>query len=317
MIIGGNYGSEGKGNIASYIANTYGFIDLSITNTGPNAAHTFWYDEKFNVSKYIPVSAIIDRNVKINLCAASIIDVDVLLSEINKYQIDHRNIKIHPNATIVKYQDTISERSLHHIGSTMSGGGAALSKKIMRQAPIAKDCESLKDMIGQHPLKSSMTILVETGQGVDLSLDSIFYPWCTSRVISPSQVLSDIGGYPSNMGCVIVPVRSYPIRVANPIDDDGVVGSSGMCYIDQQEVSWDELKLQPEYTTMTKRVRRVFTWSEHQYINMLKCLQPSSVVLTFADYLSEDNFSRIIKNHKEINYYTVGPKYTDLKSCKK
>jgi hypothetical protein len=74
-------------------------------------------------------------------------------------------------------------------------------------------------------------------------------------------------------------VRTYPIRVG---------GNSGPGYGDQYEIEWADIGVEPEITTVTKKERRVFTWSDAQYRQALVANQPDIVFLNFCNYLSPD-----------------------------
>jgi adenylosuccinate synthase len=106
-------------------------------------------------------------------------------------------------------------------------------------------------------------------------------------------------------------VRTLPIRVG---------GNSGPYYSDQIETSWEELNLPPEYTTVTKRVRRVFTFSNQQFKEALLANRPDYVAVSHLDYIADpDNFIERLRHvAMDIGQYPVfilgtGP---DLKQWK-
>jgi adenylosuccinate synthase len=67
-------------------------------------------------------------------------------------------------------------------------------------------------------------------------------------------------------------------------------GNSGDCYPDQHELSWEDIGVEPELTTVTKRPRRVFTWSRHQVSDAFEANLPDVVFINFCNYLSEPRF---------------------------
>jgi hypothetical protein len=73
--------------------------------------------------------------------------------------------------------------------------------------------------------------------------------------------------------------RVYPIRVGSTPN-----GYSGDCYRDQKEITWDYLGVEPEYTTVTKRERRVFTFSEVQIREAIYANGVDQVFLNFCNY---------------------------------
>jgi adenylosuccinate synthase len=108
------------------------------------------------------------------------------------------------------------------------------------------------------------------------------YPFCTSRDVLSSSLLSDAGIAPKNHGQTIGIMRTYPIRVG---------GNSGPT--DSEELSWEEITHRSgsntpliEYTTVTKRVRRVFEQNFGLLVRAILLNRPSQIALTFLDYIN-------------------------------
>lgn len=160
-----------------------------------------------------------------------------------------------------------------------------------------------------------LNILLESGQGFDLSLNhGLSYPYCTSIDVLPSTLLSGLGLHPYFLGNVMMTLRTYPIRVGNPKNKNGEeIGYSGPVWDDSNELCWEDLNQLPELTTVTKRVRRIFTWSYKQYLNSLRFIKPTHVFLNFVNYLTPealDNF-RFPKNKKP-DFMGCGPRNDDI-----
>lgn len=71
------------------------------------------------------------------------------------------------------------------------------------------------------------------------------------------------------------------------------IGSSGGIYPDQKEISWDAVSAEAgieveEKTSLTKRVRRVFTPSTIQLKNATMVCQPDIFSINFVNYLTKD-----------------------------
>lgn len=294
MVIDGQFGSTGKGLIAGSVAMT-NEIHLSIGRLSPNAGHTFYIDDKKYVTKMLPVSSIVHDRCAIYLCAGSVIDIDILFQEIEKFNIDPSRLFIHPRAAIVTEDARRMEQKkdgVVKIASTQSGTGGARADKIMRNNPLAFRCDALKEFVRNYfdiseYISHGLNILVETGQGFDLSLNHGYsYPYCTSTDVIPAAILGDIGLHPGDLGKILMVIRTYPIRVGNIIDDDGrEIGYSGDVYPDSKELTWEELGQIEERTTVTNRVRRVFTFSKQQYIRSLKFIRPDLIFLNFVNYV--------------------------------
>ena len=120
--------------------------------------------------------------------------------------------------------------------------------------------------------------------------------------------------------------RTYPIRVGNIVDENGAtIGYSGGVYDDQHELNWEDFpNVEPERTTVTKRVRRIFTFSEMQYRQSIARLRPDIVHLGFCDYLLNEveliktlNKMMAAHAHYKVNpqvVYSFGPCTTDVLS---
>lgn len=318
MILDGQFGSTGKGLIAARIA-TDNHIDIACARLSPNAGHTFYYNKNKYISKLIPVAGILSDRNQIYIGQGSVIDIDILFKEIKEFDIDENRIIIHPRAAIITEKDKELENKkdgIIKIASTQSGSGAARASKIMRTNPLVQGTKCLHKFINNHfnlnhMLDLKLNVLVETGQGFDLSLNMGYaYPFCTSVDIIPSAILADFGLHPSYLGNIMLAIRTFPIRVGNPHDEyNNEIGFSGPVYNDSVELSWDDLCQQKEYTTVTKRVRRVFTFSKKQYEKTLDIIKPTHIFLNFINYIRENDL-KLFKSIKKPTYVGYGP-YTE------
>ena len=293
IICDGQFGSTGKGLIASYISE-HEHIDVSVGSLSPNAGHTFYINDKKYISHLIPVSAVWNKHSTIFLSSDCVINTDLLFNEIKEFEIDTDRIVIHPRAAVVtETEDYIP--NLVQIGSTKAGTGPARASKILRQNCLAQNHPLLKPFVKDFDIKyyliQGCNVLVETGQGLDLGLNHGFdYPHCTSRDILPSNILGELGVSPRYLGNVCMTLRTFPIRVGHPKDKDGnIIGNSGPFYPDSKEISFEELGVKSELTTVTKRIRRIATWSEKQFYNSLYKIEPTHIFLNFCNYLREED----------------------------
>jgi len=317
IVIDGQFGSTGKGVIESYIG-FYDHVDIAITNASPNAAHTYYYGGIKYITRHLPISGVLMRRGTIYLCAGAIIDPDSLLEEMERLDVYSDRVCIHPRASIIEAVDIENEKdgsSVSKIASTQKGVGSALVRKIQRSSGLAKDCEKLKHMVKELDLNwhldQGVCMLMEVPQGFDLSINSgLSYPHCTSRDIPVAQALSDAQVHPSYLGNVMVCIRTFPIRVGNTD-----IGYSGPFYPDSEEVSWEEVGVPTEYTTNTKRVRRVATFSMQQYKRMMDALRPTHVFLNFANYLKEAELDELVDQLGTVTHLGFGPSFKDVEVC--
>lgn len=320
FVIGGQWGSEGKGAAAAALAyrvsqrpektghRTANRYDVMTTNAGAQAGHTSTHKGVERVVFHLPTAALIQHDETgiwplIYINSGAIIDVDVLLKEIDDNKIPLNKIKVHPNAAIItescKAAEMSRESGQTRIASTRKGVGEALARKVLRTGRIARDEVRLAHLLQWVDLNKLMdelyfSVLVEVPQGISLSVSSSFYPYTTSRIVSIAQAMADAEIHPSFYGCTCLVLRTFPIRVGNIVEDGKTLGQSGGHYSDQIETSWKELDQTPEITTVTKRVRRVFTFSVEQMQLAIQQTKPDTVFLSFCDYLEDEDAVRAL-----------------------
>ncbi|QIG66088.1 2-aminooxy adenylosuccinate synthetase [Ochrobactrum phage vB_OspP_OH] len=323
VLVDGQFGSTGKGVLAAWLAEQAdnGDVDFHwvVSNAGPNSGHTFYdnHGEK-HVLKQLPTFAVAKyvnehtNTPNVYLSAGAIIDPEILFAEARRYH--GLRIYVHRNAAVITQEDKDSEHSgtVAAVAGTRSGTGAALARKVLRDPSVvfgqyAKG-RDLPDNV--YPVDgvvdwSQLNVFVEVSQGFSLGLNSAFYPKVTSRECTVMQALADARIPAQLLGRVYMSCRTFPIRVGNV---DGY--SSGEVYPDQTEISWEDLGQTPELTTVTKRVRRVFTFSNMQTIEAALANYPDFVFLNFMNYLTEEGQRDILEQIDLINKQL--PKQFDL-----
>lgn len=297
VLVGGQYGSEGKGAVAAFIANDY---DVHVRVGSPNAGHTFYWNGDKHVMQSIPCGWV-NPNAKIVIGRGALLNMKQLMKELvhilHYYPYFLDRLIIDENAGVLdeKFHEMEggTEGEMHRrIGSTGEGVGPA------RMARIARDPEQFrlfKDVAEEYGLQECMTkdtphliacmqdagmnILVEGTQGSGLSLLHSHWPYCTSIDTNAAGIISEVGIAPSRVTDVLMVCRTYPIRVA---------GNSGPM---KNEITWEELgqrigrDITPEKTTVTKKVRRIAEWDDDLFITSSVINSPTEIALTFADYI--------------------------------
>lgn len=298
ILVDGQFGSTGKGALAAFLAHhavvtgAYRQFTLSITTCGPNSGHTSYFNNEKIVLKQLPTFGVhfhrMGHTIPVLLAAGSIIDPAVLKEEAERFP--GIPIWVHPNAAVVSPANKEDEQtgSIRDIASTQSGTGAALASKVIR-IPTAIARYGLIDMppnvnFLEALLKPNQeAYMIEVGQGFSLGINSEFYPHVTSRECTVMQALADTRIAPYWLAKVYCCFRTFPIRVGNLGEH-----SSGSWYHDQEETSWEAIGQTPELTTVTKRVRRVATFSEQQFIEAVRANDPDWVAINFLNYLDID-----------------------------
>lgn len=335
-IVDGQFGSTGKGALAAFLANqalNQGFDNWSgvFSNAGPNSGHTFYYGDEKHVLKQLPsfavYMALADNPIPVYLTGGAIIDPDILCNEANKYP--EVPIFVHPNAAVIDQEDKAAEHSgtVAAVAGTRSGTGAALARKVLRD-PSAVFSALWADQHFPPNVHIGWSddvdynvyekpFFMEVSQGYSLGINSPFYPKVTSRECTVAQGLADAGIAPQSLQRVYLALRTFPIRVGNV---DGF--DSGGMYMDQRETSWEELNQQPELTTVTQRVRRVFTFSEQQALAAIMANQPDFVFCNFLNYLDESGQREFLETmdgirDNSIKWFDIlqgyGPKVGDVR----
>lgn len=299
VVVGGQYGSEGKGQIAAYLAKNY---DVLMRVGGPNAGHKVRSESGEYTYHHLP-SGCRDTKAEILIGPGAVVNPDKLLAEINDCHLDPGRIFIDPQVMTIIQSDIDTEKNLvQSIGSTGQGVGAATANKIMgrldSKTPLARNHEKLSSYLGRsyerleraYAIKSS--VLLEGTQGSGLSLHHGHYPHVTSRDTNVAGCLAEAGISPARVRRTIMVVRSYPIRVANP----SASGTSGFL---KKEISFEIIAkrsglnanelVQAEKTSTTNRDRRVAEFDWEQFRHACALNSPTDIVLTFADYIKAEN----------------------------
>lgn len=309
VIVGGQYGSEGKGNIVGHIAPEY---DLLVRVGGPNAGHKVYADPAPDAFFHLPSGTTRARNAKLLLGAGAVIYPRKLLEEISQHEVDKDRLRIDPQAMIIEEYDREDEsKALGAISSTAQGVGFSSARKITgralykeqhengaksedgREHRLAKDVPELKPYIedSQEILdryySDGRKILLEGTQGTSLSMHHGMYPHVTSRDTTVAGCLADAGIAPTNVEKVIMVCRTYPIRVGGPSGPMGI----NITYeqlAERSGIPIEEL-LETETTTTTKKQRRIAEFDWAQFRKAVQLNGPTDIALTFVDYLNIKN----------------------------
>ena len=303
VVVGGQFGSEGKGKIALEIARRSSEPVAVVRVGGPNSGHTA-YDRagRKRVLRQLPAGCI-DRDVDVILPAGSYIDVDVLKSEIEDLDYPRERIRISGHARIImdQHKQWEAEAGLAgSIGSTGSGVGAAVMASVARGAGnFALDsfeaayhaafepfiCDTSDHL--RRRLEAGHRVIVEGTQGFGLSLtEGGYWPKVTSRSTTAAGALAEAGLSPVDVDDVTMVIRTFPIRVAG--DSGPLVDETTWEAIAERAGRDDDLR---EYTTVTKRLRRVGRFDPVLVRRALAVNRPTRLVLNHLDYIgTQDNF---------------------------
>ncbi|MGD0064281.1 MAG: adenylosuccinate synthetase [Streptosporangiaceae bacterium] len=314
VLVGGQWGSEGKGNLAFFIASEY---DLLVRVGAPNAGHKICMpDGVVYTHRQLP-SGTRATDSPLLLGAGAVIDVEVLMREIADCQVSAERLAVDPGALVIEHADVQREIGLKKaIGSTGTGGGAALARRIEQRGTsgavrTAKDVPELTPYIRdsasvlEQALVRGGRIFIEGTQGTGLSILHGSFPHVTSRDTTVSTLLAEVGVPPQLLRRVIVAFRAYPIRVGG---ESGPMG---------REITWDtvgrrsglpiDILKGTERGSVSGNARRVAEFSWSQLRRSARLNGATDLALTFADYIDARNrgarrFSQLTDETVEMIY---------------
>lgn len=318
VLVGGQYGSEGKGAVAAHVANQY---QVHVRVGSPNAGHTIYWNDEKHVMQSIPCGWI-NPDALIVIGRGALLNMKQLMKELvhimQYYPGFKKRLMIDAKAGVLdekfhEQEGGVNGEMHRRIGSTGEGVGPA------RIARLERDHEKFRlfeDVAAEWGLESCVTdntpeiianiqdrggnILIEGTQGSALSLLHSHWPYCTSIDTNAAGIISEVGIAPSRVTDVLMVCRTYPIRVA---------GNSGPM---KNEISWEQLsqalgRTVTEKTTVTKKTRRVAAWDDELFQQSCVLNAPTEIALTFADYVDPELYGvddpEVVKNSLLLNNF--------------
>lgn len=301
-IFGGQYGSEGKGAVSEFWSGSCRDHKhlIAAGENSPNSGHTCSKGKTRN----IPACSFFATEVLLG--PDSVIDLQALAEDIlaiNTFQQRVVPIYIHEHAAFLRQEHIDAERGnygvVQRISSTGSGSGAARSDKYIERLDGAVIGSPFNAGLLQTFIESGSVRLLtrsqylayishnaivdwifECSQGVLLDTCWGIYPFVTSRSTLPRVAIAR--NVLDRLKWTYAGVyRTYPIRTGGP---SGPTGG--------KELSFEELGVQREIATVTKRTRRIFEWSLDDF--MLSCMmsRPDIFYITHLDYLPHEDLTQ-------------------------
>jgi adenylosuccinate synthase len=298
VLVGAQYGSEGKGNICAHIANDY---QVLMRVGGPNAGHKVAYPKYDYIQ--MPSGTQSNPHAKVLIGAGATLSIEQVLKEITDLKLAPERLSIDPQAMIIELSDRQQEeKTMEVIGSTKKGVGVATARKILgrdgdeyygSRVRLARDINEFQPFIRctktelEKAYASGHHVLLEGTQGTDLSIHHGQYQHVTSRETTASGCLADAGIAPTRVRKVIMVMRTYPIRVG------GTSGGMGReidlkTIAEHSGIPEEELR-KIEVGTVSGKPRRIaeFDWGQARRAASINGI--TDIALTFADYISVEN----------------------------
>lgn len=318
FLMDGAAGSSGKSLLSSYLVKHSNRVNFLISAFTPNASHTVIDDgdkEEFVYKIFCGGSQFHEKLDAVYIADNAAIELDTLWKEIKHLGIPHNKVRISPRCGIVQQIDKDYEAGLCSIdgdyyaqdmlrdgtvktGSTCSGSGAVLAKKVVRNKTlvVAKDIPELQEFLYEMDeivdrLEAGQSGLFEIAQGYPLSMNHHrFAPHTTSRNVTVTNAMNDAMLPVKYAGHLMLNWRTFPIKIHSRkykcretgkflhwdevqkigVENTDIIESnSGDFYPDQREINWEDItknsnSLEPimECTTLTKLPRRIASFSK-------------------------------------------------------
>lgn len=245
IVVGGQYGSEGKGMVTGYLA-IERKADYAVRTGGINAGHTVYHKGKPYAMQQIP-TAWVNPFCTLVLGAGALVHAETLAKEIvmvseamgedikKRLLIDWRCVTHREDHR--RIAQTLDRHT--RIGATGKGvaeavadrvlarGGARPEDMLFRFHAMAQDLRMADTTTMLNAAYDiGQTIILEGTQGTALDLVLGPWPYTTSRMTTAAALMAEAGLSPALDTEIIMVLRTYPIRVA---------GNSGPMY---REIDW-------------------------------------------------------------------------------
>ena len=195
VVIGMQYGDEGKGKIANQMAASGEYDYVIRFNGGGNAGHTIYLKGEKIVTHLVPCGIL--HGIPSVIGNGCVINTQKLFEEIEYLEnlgFDTSILRIAENAHIITREHIEEDSKDTKIGTTRTGNGPCYRDKVARTGIRAKDVPELQPyLVNMHSLihSSPKKFLAEGAQGYWLDVDFGDYPYVTSSNTGVGAVLNN------------------------------------------------------------------------------------------------------------------------------
>ena len=239
VIIGAQWGDEGKGKIVDYLAEDADYVVRYAG--GPNAGHTIVVGGKQFALHQVP-SGILYPNKTVFLGSGMVIDAEALFAELQMLKDNGINWEGRVFRFILHERLVFRDEmfALHPIGTTGRGMGIAYAEKAYRDGVRLADldwAEKMSEFDGEDKeyldkyrdslikmrvnltaklfADRKMNFLFEGAQGAMLDLDAGTYPYVSSGMSCAAGAACGSGIGPKSLDKVLGVFKAYTTRVGN------------------------------------------------------------------------------------------------------
>lgn len=295
IVVGAQFGDEGKGKIVSYLALNDKPQIVARGGVGPNAGHQVFYKGKKYGLRMVPSGFVYER-ARLLIGAGVLVNPEVFLKEVNELNIGNRiGVDVRCTVILQKHRDADIGEGAKKIGTTGTGCGPANEERVARTALLARDIPELEPFLCDVPteVNKAKKVLIEGTQGFNLSLLYGTYPYVTSKDTSASTIAADVGVGPKKIRDVFAVIKAYTTRVGNgPLKDELTPEQA-------QKLGYTE------YGTVTGRLRRVsdkLHWDDLKYaciVNGASGIALTKLDVRFPAVARVSEFSKLTKEAKK------------------
>jgi adenylosuccinate synthase len=306
IIVGLQWGDEGKGKITDALADQYQWIVRY--QGGNNAGHTVYIDGKKFVTHSIP-TGILNPNCKVVITHGCVVNIPEMIKEVNLLEETGISFKdrfyLSENAHLITPEHLRQDKSNKvKFGSTGKGIGPAYRDKIYRAGLRVKDYSQLIDedkiivtdtrKLLRDAIYKGDKVLFEGAQAVMLDIEMGTYPHVTSSPCIASYAPAG-SGLPLTFfkhSIILGVAKAYTTRIGTgPFPSE----------IHDKKVAQNIQFTGKEYGATTGRLRRVGWLDIPQLKYACEVNGVSGIALTKLDIFSEVDYEIKVATEYKIN----------------
>ena len=99
VVVGGQFGSEGKGKTTSLLTRNFGEKCAVVRCGGPNSGHITHEHGREYCLRLLPSGVVYGR--RLFLAPAAVVDLEVLSFEINKFEVKSEQLSVDPFSVVI------------------------------------------------------------------------------------------------------------------------------------------------------------------------------------------------------------------------
>lgn len=312
IVLGAQYGDEGKGMIAKLVADRMAEKGEPYKWTArvgaQNAEHRFIHNACEFCARILPSASAYRDDILAILGAGHCFRPEQLKLEATHLGVPMERIYLDPHAMWLKEEHAIANLEIGNArGTTGWGVGAAIAEKVRRRpgTQLMGDNEEMRNLLGNRMTSVPRLLdqidgpgLFEGSQGAMLSLDHGYYPYCTAKNVSVPAMIGELGIGMKRVRRVIGVSRMVMMRVSGPsgptsgkeISYNDVENRTGLRLPQHKRLQGDTTRWRASKNDRQAEEERLFEVSVEELYLSHVLNNYDALVLTFADYHRKGNY---------------------------